>query len=91
MDTEINARANWAASQDKTIADQAAEIARLRGIMSKYRCKVCEQTLESKHRHDFAVCACGNGLDGGDECTRIVGRKGSTKCELECIDDGDES
>ena len=70
MDTEINARANWAASQDKTIADQAAEIARLRGIMSKYRCKVCEQTLESKHRHDFAVCGCSNGLeriDDGDE------------------------
>lgn len=29
------------------------------------RCKRCGVTLESKHRHDFVECVCGNFVDGG--------------------------
>lgn len=29
------------------------------------RCTVCNTVLESKHRHDFVACPCGNYVDGG--------------------------
>jgi hypothetical protein len=38
-------------------------------------CKLCKDTIESKHRHDFKWCSCGSiGIDGGiEEGNRIVG------------------
>jgi hypothetical protein len=36
-------------------------------------CKRCEQTIESKHRHDFVECACGNFVDGGLDYLRRGG------------------
>ena len=39
--------------------------------MSKARCAVCDDVMESKHRHDFVRCACGESfLDGGDDYMR---------------------
>jgi len=39
--------------------------------MSKAKCLDCEDILESKHRHDFVKCKCGNSfLDGGDDYFR---------------------
>jgi hypothetical protein len=39
--------------------------------MSKAQCLDCEDILESKHRHDFVKCRCGNAfLDGGDDYIR---------------------
>jgi hypothetical protein len=39
--------------------------------MSKAQCLDCEDVLESKHRHDFVKCKCGNSfLDGGDDYVR---------------------
>ena len=39
--------------------------------MSKGQCLDCEDILESKHRHDFVKCKCGNSfLDGGDDYMR---------------------
>ena len=39
--------------------------------MSKARCKLCGDTVESKHRHDFVTCECGKMfLDGGDSYLR---------------------
>jgi len=36
--------------------------------MSKGQCLDCEDIIESKHRHDFVRCRCGNSfLDGGDD------------------------
>lgn len=30
------------------------------------KCLLCKQTIESKHRHDFVTCKCGNlSVDGG--------------------------
>src|SRR5215203_5843706 len=34
--------------------------------LNSARCKLCDQTLVSKHRHDFNSCKCGNlSVDGG--------------------------
>lgn len=35
------------------------------------KCLSCEQEIESKHRHDFARCKCGNVfVDGGKDYIR---------------------
>ena len=42
--------------------------------MSKAQCLDCLDTMESKHRHDFVKCKCGNAfLDGGDNYIRAGG------------------
>jgi hypothetical protein len=39
--------------------------------MSKAQCLDCEDIIESKHRHDFVTCKCGNSfLDGGEDYFR---------------------
>lgn len=39
--------------------------------MSKARCILCDDVMESKHRYDFVRCACGKSfLDGGDNYVR---------------------
>jgi hypothetical protein len=39
--------------------------------MSKAQCLDCQDILESKHRHDFVKCKCGNSfIDGGDDYFR---------------------
>jgi hypothetical protein len=43
--------------------------------MSKAQCLDCEDIIESKHRHDFVRCECGNSfLDGGNSYIRAGGR-----------------
>ena len=34
-------------------------------VRSLFRCKKCGVILESKFRHDFQQCECGNFIDGG--------------------------
>jgi hypothetical protein len=42
--------------------------------MSKAQCLDCLDIIESKHRHDFVKCTCGNAfLDGGNEYIRAGG------------------
>ena len=42
--------------------------------MSKAVCGKCYGIMESKHRHDFVRCACGESfLDGGDDYFRAGG------------------
>jgi hypothetical protein len=42
--------------------------------MSKAQCLDCLGFMESKHRHDFVKCDCGNAfLDGGDDYIRAGG------------------
>ena len=39
--------------------------------MSRGQCTDCLNIIESKHRHDFVRCECGNSfLDGGDDYLR---------------------
>jgi hypothetical protein len=34
-------------------------------------CKLCKTEIESKHRHDFVLCPCGNiAVDGGHVYTK---------------------
>jgi len=43
-------------------------------ISNKAKCLICGDVIESKHRHDFVTCTCGNlAIDGGkDYCKRSV-------------------
>lgn len=39
--------------------------------MSRGQCTLCGDIMESKHRHDFVKCKCGESfLDGGDDYWR---------------------
>jgi hypothetical protein len=43
--------------------------------MSKAQCLDCQDIIESKHRHDFVRCSCGNSfIDGGDDYLRASGK-----------------
>ena len=40
-------------------------------IINKIQCRLCEDIIESKHRHDFVRCKCGEIFtDGGTEYFR---------------------
>lgn len=37
-------------------------------------CNKCSQEIESKHRHDFVSCKCGNvAIDGGHDYKKVMG------------------
>lgn len=39
---------------------------------NRMKCLKCQKTIESKHRHDFVVCSCGDlFVDGGTEYQRF--------------------
>ncbi len=41
---------------------------------NRVHCKICSQTIESKHRHDFVTCFCGAvSVDGGLDYLKRVG------------------
>lgn len=43
-------------------------------------CLECNDTIYSKHRHDFVQCSCGNiAVDGGMEYLRRIGNVSKTK------------
>ena len=42
-------------------------------VKNAFKCKKCGQLVESKTRHDFATCKCGNFTDGGLEYIRRGG------------------
>ena len=42
-------------------------------LSNKIRCNFCQDTIESKHRHDFVFCSCGAvAVDGGKDYLRRV-------------------
>mgnify|MGYP000872965354 FL=1 len=42
--------------------------------VNKARCRLCGAIIESKHRHDFVQCPCGNiAVDGGRDYLRRAG------------------
>lgn len=51
-------------------------------IRNRARCQRCDTVLESKHRHDFQSCSCGNFVDGGTSCVRRGIREGGQFAEL---------
>lgn len=46
----------------------------LKLIRNAAQCLKCGTVLESKHRHDFQACNCGNFVDGGLDYIRRGGR-----------------
>lgn len=43
-------------------------------VRNRIHCEKCHQTIESKHRHDFVYCDCGNcAVDGGLDYLRRIG------------------
>ena len=53
-------------------------------ITNRMQCKICGDIIESKHRHDFVTCKCGNlSIDGGlDEYTWINFKQGDSWIDL---------
>ena len=44
--------------------------------INKAKCLICDDMIESTHRHDFVTCSCGNlSVDGGhDYLRRCIGK-----------------
>lgn len=41
--------------------------------MSKVKCTLCGEVIESKHRHDYKTCGCGKTfVDGGNDYIRTT-------------------
>ena len=46
--------------------------------MTKVRANCCGDVVESKHRHDFVTCSCGESfVDGGNDYLRVGGPPGN--------------
>jgi hypothetical protein len=55
-------------------------------------CLECDQIVESKHRHDFKECKCGNVfVDGGHEYLRWGIRDFSTVVSLSEVEEEEET
>ncbi len=47
------------------------------------QCKLCGVTIESRHRHDFQTCDCGNiSIDGGEDYWKRAYREPGQWIEL---------
>lgn len=57
-------------------------------IKNAAKCLNCNEVLESKHRHDFVMCSCGNlAVDGGrDYIKRSVGEHGRKEMSVAAHD-----
>lgn len=50
---------------------------------NRVRCKRCDTVIESKHRHDFVTCKCGDiSVDGGQSYSKRAFRPGAEWEEL---------
>ena len=44
-------------------------------LANQAQCKICKQVIQSKHRHDFVSCKCGEiSVDGGVDYVRRLAR-----------------
>lgn len=52
-------------------------------IRNAIKCKLCEDIIESKHRHDFVSCKCGSvSVDGGTDYLKRCGEYFEDMTEL---------
>ena len=59
-------------------------------LRNKAQCKVCEDIIESTHRHDFVRCKCGEiFVDGGIDYLRRGAGDLDNIIELSEADEGD--
>ena len=63
-------------------------------IKNKWKCLKCNDIVESKHRHDYVTCKCGEmSIDGGTSYIRLMGDLDMMQNECEYIEvweDGDK-
>lgn len=46
------------------------------------RCKICGDIIESRYRHNYVTCSCGNlAVDGGHDYIRRIFRNGENSYE----------
>lgn len=58
-------------------------------LKNKAQCKLCDDVIESKYRHDFVSCKCGEiFVDGGKDYLRRGGELDDI-IELSEMDEGD--
>jgi hypothetical protein len=56
-------------------------------MRNRAKCKLCEEIIESTHRHDYVTCKCGEiSVDGGDDYHRC--RAGNWENFLRVDDEG---
>lgn len=58
-------------------------------IRNSVKCLLCQEEIESKSRHDFVGCSCGNvSVDGGRDYQRILWkRSGDTWTNTAVLED----
>ena len=57
-------------------------------MRNRVKCLKCDDTIESKHVHDFVTCSCGNvSVDGGLDYSR---RSFETMLWIDIDDEGEE-
>lgn len=57
-------------------------------IHNRARCLICGDTIESKNRHNFVTCSCGNlSVDGGTDYLRRGFSKGRDSWVDESVTD----
>ena len=85
--TRMTASLKKAKSTKKTAKEARKNCDRQIGVVSplkagpKYRCKKCDDVIQSKGRHDFVWCKCGAiAVDGGNDYTRLIGRPEDQDC-----------
>lgn len=60
-------------------------------VKNAARCGKCGDVIESKHRHNFVSCTCGDiFVDGGRDYLRWGHREGATFINLSVTDDKTE-
>ena len=63
-------------------------------IKNEWKCLYCNDIIESKHRHEYVTCKCGEmSIDGGTSYIRLVGDLNMMQdmCErIEVWEDGDK-
>jgi hypothetical protein len=68
-------------SQDVVLMD--ADQVRKRIVYNRAQCRVCQDMIESKHRHDFVNCQCGAiSVDGGKDYLKRSFKRSTDLIEL---------
>ena len=56
---------------------------RQRVLSNRAQCRLCEDVIESRHRHDFVTCSCGEiSVDGGRDYIRRSARDFANMIDL---------
>lgn len=74
-------------TEKRIAAEEIPHRVREKILTNAARCNLCGTTVESKHRHDFVTCACGNlSVDGGHDYLKRCFRAWDAITELAVTD-----